>query len=161
MKKFISFIILFAMIGISVNAAIYNCYSCPAGYYCPNGEDKYLCSAGTFSQPGQTSCFTCPAGQYQPNSGQSGCIVCPSEQVEACNYTYESCYTYTGSECGDWSKCIAACAFAPFPASLVCDKNCPKCKKCENKTANGTRYVSYEVNSSRTACEAFVFGECK
>ena len=43
-----------------------NNFTCPAGYYCPEGSDSPVaCPAGQFTQiPGQFECDLCPAGFY-------------------------------------------------------------------------------------------------
>jgi hypothetical protein len=49
---------------------------CTAGYACPAGSTTstpaaFICTAGTFSDPGASSCTNCSAGRYGSSSGLS------------------------------------------------------------------------------------------
>ncbi|MCB9353510.1 MAG: lamin tail domain-containing protein [Lewinellaceae bacterium] len=56
---------------------IVGCQICPAGRYCPDGQNAILCPAGQYSNsPGATECIGCAAGYYNNQEGATECMAC-------------------------------------------------------------------------------------
>ena len=73
MKKAKSF---FIIIRNTKNNFFLKSYACPAGSYCSGGATT-ACSAGTYSNAGQSSCTICPLGSYCVAGSTVG-VVCVS-----------------------------------------------------------------------------------
>ena len=124
---------------INGQTVITGCQICPAGSYCPDGLNAYLCPAGKYSalegqtvcddceagsfssSAGATSCQPCPAGFFNPNTGASQCTACPGGKFQPETGATEclDCCAGTNSPAGstscdpgawsDWSACSEAC----------------------------------------------------
>ena len=82
------------------------CSACPEGYYCPDGFDRTVCPAGTYSRSGASSaeeCTPCPKGTYQHSTGYA-CRACDgvtNQETGATSCSF-NCPTGTmrwGNEC--------------------------------------------------------------
>lgn len=80
---------------------------CPAGSFCPGGEDSVSgpCPAGTYSGAYAPACTSCALGYYQQSTGQIACIPCAAG-------TFCPSVLSSGAACG-------AGQFAPL-ASDIC-----------------------------------------
>ncbi|ELP84793.1 protein serine/threonine kinase, putative [Entamoeba invadens IP1] len=88
-----------------------SCFLCNAGYYCPDGINKYPCQKGYYSNDQAVSCTICPDGKYAPNNSSSSCITCEAgtysngDEKEVCTKCSAGTYSYLGSS--KCSNCIA------------------------------------------------------
>ncbi|ELP87680.1 hypothetical protein EIN_382340 [Entamoeba invadens IP1] len=98
-----------------------SCFSCKAGYYCPDGINKYPCQKGYYSNNRAVSCTLCSDGQYAPKTNSSNCITCEAgtysngDKKEFCTKCSAGTYSYLGSS--KCSNCIAG-TYSSLGASI-------------------------------------------
>ncbi len=134
-------------------SVIIGCQPCPAGSYCPDGINTYLCPPGKYSNvTGSVACLNCAAGSYQDQPGQTSCIACEagtfSNITGATSCTPCPAGTYndlTGqTECqscpaGKFSNVSGATSCTPCPAGSYNDlTGQTECQSCPAGTFNNT-----------------------
>ena len=106
--------------------------SCPAGYYCPEGNvrQKKKCPAGSYCPMNVTAPVKCPSGTYTDTLGASACLACDP-----------GTYSYAGStKCTDCPKgwfCEGGDDFGKCPGGTYTDQTkSTACSSCPAGTYN-------------------------
>ncbi len=132
------------LLEINGEMVIVGCTPCPAGSFCPDGENQILCPAGSFQgNSGSTFCQSCPAGSFQGNIGSTVCESCPAgsfSDVEG-STVCQSCPagSFQGNSGSTVCESCPAGKFSDVEGSVIC-QNCPA--------------GSFQGNTGSTECES-------
>ncbi|XP_010632163.1 neurogenic locus notch homolog protein 4-like [Fukomys damarensis] len=105
-----------------------SCFTCPAGYYCPENMTDYRehpCPAGFYCPPGTkyATQFPCPRGYYNPDSlthSLDSCLPCPPG-----HYCGQENLTKASGPCdAGWFCVLAAWTARPFDLDNYTSTNC-------------------------------------
>ena len=112
----------------------FHCISCPAGFYCPGGNQELTCPINTYSTGGQSECTSCSdftegissSGLTGPDQcqciegtegGPNTCTQCPPGTIQPLDYTHDSTQPVVRSD-SDVAETVScqACAAGKYNA---------------------------------------------
>ena len=136
------------------------CDSCPAGSYCPGGDNAVQCPVGTYCPAGSGSATACSIGYSCPTSGLSSQTACGITIAPGYIWTNPrvSCTTrqcYAGSYCPD-STTETGCSTGSYcPAGSTKQSDCPAGYYCQHAGTATQCDVGYSCparSTSQTSC---------
>lgn len=94
-----------------------SCAQCPAGYYCPDLINQYVCPAGKYSSAGVVQCSTCTAGKYNPLTAQVSSSVCL--QCSSGTYSVTGASQCTNCPLGYYGSSAGVCTITPTGSAVI------------------------------------------